>query len=1271
MSSGGYDPKAVENEIYAMWEAGGYFHAEPDPARKPFVITIPPPNVTGALHLGHALNNTLQDILIRRKRMQGYNACWLPGTDHAGIATQAVVEKRLREEQKLSRHEIGREGLVKKIWEWKEEYNTRILNQLRRMGCSCDWQRTRFTLDETCAKAVYETFFRFFKDGLIYRGLRLVNWDTQLQTAVADDEVYHETVRGHLWHIRYPVVKTCNGDVKTCKGDNVKTGSSGEAITFSRDHVFTPDEARAAIAAAASPDAKPGVDYLVVATTRPETMLADTAVAVHPDDERFKHLHNGQNARPTHYVMLPLMYRPIPVVADGMLVSKEFGTGCVKVTPGHDPNDFACYQRKVGQPDEIGIIDLLTPDGKINDAGRGSAFDYAGMKKEDARKKVVADLEALGLLEKVEPYETDIGHSDRSKTPIEPLRSEQWFVAMDKAGAPRLAEMAMEAVSDGRVKFFPERYAKSYLDWLGQKRDWCISRQLWWGHRIPVWRSTTESAVHDMDIGLTVFPMREWDRDGRIFTLWGGRCFDHTSIPLSFKGEAPGDGREAQFVICIRDPNDAEIIEALSEWGMEQDPDVLDTWFSSALWPHSTFGWPDTTGVVPTWSLRMSTEEHMAAEESAMLIGGALGFRCRVRRDNGEEFIVGGNEEGTYERWAEMVKSVPRDEPMTWYVELHSPSEFRMIEPAPGQENWTPPRTREVSAPEWLARLGFKQTTDLDYFYPTSVLSTAREIITLWVARMVMTGLYNVGRVPFQHVYIHAVIQDGHGRRMSKSAGNGVDPLDIIDAYGADALRFTLAQLATETQDIRIPVKPFQLPDGRTVNTSERFELGRNLVTKLWQAATGFVIPTCKDVRIEARPVEGVSSAPPNDSANSTGSGGKVWNRPMAGFSSAPSNTSGQSVGLGALGALHTSRPPADMPLFEKWIRVKLLACIREVDNRLDSYEFSAAVDAIRTFFWNDLCDWYIEEVKSHLRDAGASEEEKNDVKVTLLQVFDTVLCLFHPAIPFVTEAIWAEIGRAVPRHHELIWAADRETPNEAPKLIKMPWPSSGAGDHRPLAGSTLSNQAASSSKAATAVLETQSGKTQSEIEPTPSAALLASDAAWLAEVASQTDAEREVDSVLSVIRALREIRTSLNAIRSQAKQPALRTLPTAVVRCDAATAALLERGSAAIHRLGQVDAATFSADAAKPAQSLSKILTGIEVYVPIAGLADLDIERKRLTKERDELAGHLARLEGKLANEGFVAKAKPEVVEAERARLEELKAKQGAIERNLAELGG
>jgi valyl-tRNA synthetase len=418
-----YDPHDAQRRWYAFWLEKGYFHADPASEKPPYAIVIPPPNVTGALHLGHALNNTLQDILIRWRRMQGYDALWMPGTDHAGIATQAVVEKRLFDEEKKTRHDIGRDALVLRIWAWKDEYESRILSQLRLMGCSCDWERTRFTLDAQLARAVRTTFFRLFLADKIFRGKRLVNWDTHLRTAVADDEIEYEDVKGHLWTIKYPV-----------------SGSSGEALH--------------------------------VATTRPETMLGDTAVAVHPDDPRYAHL-IGKT------ITLPLMGREIPIIADAILVDPKFGTGCVKVTPAHDPNDYL-----TGLRHKLPMINLMNPDGTYNE----NAGPYAGLFGKQVRKRVVEDLEAQGLLEKVEPHANRVGISDRSKTTIEPYLSDQWFVRMDE-----LAENAMDAVRAGWVKIHPERYAKSYLDWLGEKRDWCISRQLWWGHRIPIWHCEAAS----------------------------------------------------------------------------------------------------------------------------------------------------------------------------------------------------------------------------------------------------------------------------------------------------------------------------------------------------------------------------------------------------------------------------------------------------------------------------------------------------------------------------------------------------------------------------------------------------------------------------------------------------------------------------------------------------------------------------------------------------------------------------------------------------------
>ncbi|WP_422930884.1 valine--tRNA ligase [Singulisphaera sp. PoT] len=734
-----YDPQAAQRRWYDFWLEKGYFHADPTSSKPPYTIVIPPPNVTGALHLGHALNNTIQDILIRWRRMQGFDALWMPGTDHAGIATQAVVERRLFEGEKKTRHDLGREALVKRIWDWKNEYEARILGQLRLMGCSCDWERTRFTLDPICARAVRTTFFRLFKDDLIYRGKRLVNWDTHLRTAVADDEIEYEDVQGHLWTIKYPVTGSADGEA------------------------------------------------LHVATTRPETMLGDTAVAVHPEDPRYKHL-IGRT------LTLPLAGREIPIIADAILVDPKFGTGCVKVTPAHDPNDY-----QTGLRHKLPMINLLNPDGTYN----SEAGDYEGLHTKVVRKRVIADLEAQGWLVKVEPHANRVGISDRSKTPIEPYLSDQWFVRMDT-----LAQSAMDAVTSERVKIHPERYAKSYLDWLGEKRDWCISRQLWWGHRIPIWHCP-DATEADLERAFS----------GRDDVVWR-------------KAEAGG------WLVCSESDLGEDALGAGLH--LEQDPDVLDTWFSSALWPHSTLGWPE-------------------------------------------------------------------------------------------------------------------ETPELAKYYPTSVLSTARDIITLWVARMVMFGLFNRDEIPFRDVFIHPVIQDGKGERMSKTKGNGIDPVDIIDLYGADALRFTLAISATETQDLRMPVDKAKLPDGREVNTSERFEQGRTFPNKFWNAA-----------RLVLMNLEGYEPAEVN---------------------------------------------PADLAVEDRWILSRLEETARLTTEHLEVFRFSEATKGLREFTWDDFCDWYLEFVKARLRDSAS----KPLAQRVLATVLDGLCRLLHPIMPFVTEQVWQALGSVAP----------------------------------------------------------------------------------------------------------------------------------------------------------------------------------------------------------------------------------------------------------------
>jgi valyl-tRNA synthetase len=810
-----YDPHEAQQRWLEFWDEHGYFHSRPDPDREPYCIVIPPPNVTGALHMGHALNNTLQDVLVRWRRMQGYNALWMPGTDHAGIGTQAVVERRLREEEGKTRHDLGREELIRRIWLWKDQYEARILRQLREIGCSCDWSRTRFTFDAVCARAVRHTFFNLFRDRLIFRGKRLVNWDTQLQTAVADDETYEETIQGGFWTFRYPL-----------KG-------SDSFIRFS--------------------------------TTRPETMLGDTGVAVHPNDERYKAL-IGKT------VTIPLLGREIPIIADPLLVDPTLGTGAVKVTPAHDPNDYACGQRH-----KLPMINILNPDGTINTNGG----PYAGLDRYVARERVTADMEKLGFFERREDREIPLKHSDRSKTPIEPYLSDQWFVNMTD-----LAQTAIDAVQDGRVQIFPPRYAKTYLDWLGEKRDWCISRQLWWGHRIPIWYVRCSESL-----------LRE---------KFGGR----KDIAWRL------DEENGQWLICaLEEDLSADLLGP--KYPLERDADVLDTWFSSALWPHSTLGWPGP----------------------------------------------------------------------------HLPDQ------PPGPQN-----------PEWQ---------QMKYYYPTNVLVTSRDIITLWVARMVITGLYNVGQVPFRHVYIHPKILDGFGETMSKSKGNGIDPLDIVERYGADALRYLMVHSATETQDSRMPVanvcphcgtlvpvksehmymrtrkvtcphckKPFrpggpwpandpELPTAK--QASEKFELGRNFANKLWNAARFLLL-----------------------------------------------NLEGYTPGAVRL---------EDLPIEDRWILSRLATTKEAVTEQFGGYHFSEAARTLYDFTWSEFCDWYVEMSKGRLRD----RDSRPLAQRVLVGVLDAILRLIQPVMPFVTESIWQALAES---------AFERGLPSPEPSAesaVIAPWPQSPA----------------------------------------------------------------------------------------------------------------------------------------------------------------------------------------------------------------------------------
>ncbi|MFM7038485.1 MAG: valine--tRNA ligase [Planctomycetaceae bacterium] len=824
-----YDASAAQTRWVQHWLSRGYCNADPDPARQPHTIMIPLPNVTGALHMGHCLNGTIQDLLTRWRRMQGRVALWMPGTDHAGIATQAVVERRMLEEEGKTRHDIGREALVQRIWKWKNEYEARILNQLKQIGSSCDWRRVRFTLDDVCSRAVRRTFFRMFCDGLVYRGKRLVNWDTYLQTAVADDEVFHEDVAGHFWTMNYPVVDS--------------TGNpTGERISFS--------------------------------TTRPETMLGDSAVCVHPADERYTSL-IGRT------VMIPVIGRIIPIIADPLLADRNLGTGAVKVTPAHDPNDYACGLRN-GLP----MINILNSNGTINENGG----EYCGLDRMEARKRVVARMEELGHLEKVEDRIIPLMHSDRSKTAIEPFLSDQWFIRMET-----LAQNAIDAVENGRVRFFPQRYAKTYIDWLAEKRDWCISRQLWWGHRIPVWA------------------IRAGNGSDKIAALnsFGGTLRTDGTIQLApeYHGRlaaqlAPGLAAGEELILCCVDADQDPIEQQLAAAGFEQDPDVLDTWFSSALWPHATLGWPD-------------------------------------RQHN-------------------------------------------------------PPMAD--SAPDPTAAAGENQV--LSFFYPGSVLVTSRDIITLWVARMVLTGLYNMGDVPFQHVYIHPKILDGMGQTMSKSKGNGVDPLELIEKYGTDAIRFTIASLCGETQDVRLPVG-YECPHCQAVTpqTKEHQEMkplgGPNPSIRCSKCKKSFQFPSPWFTPDTDAPVARIVSERFDYGRNFCN---KLWNACRFAF-------------LNLEGYSPQPVTPDELQVEDRWILSRLASAAREVTTLLDRYHFDQATKAVREFTWNEFCDWYLEMLKPRLR----NPESRGTAQRVLVFVVDSLLRLLHPFAPFITEEIWHTLNQLAP----------------------------------------------------------------------------------------------------------------------------------------------------------------------------------------------------------------------------------------------------------------
>ncbi|WP_195435675.1 valine--tRNA ligase [Enterococcus hirae] len=867
-----YNPQEVEAGRYEKWLEQDLFKPSGDQKAKPYSIVIPPPNVTGKLHLGHAWDTTLQDMLIRQKRMQGFDTLWLPGMDHAGIATQAKVEEKLRQ-QGISRYDLGREKFVDQVWEWKEEYASHIREQWAKMGLSLDYSRERFTLDDGLSEAVRKVFVTLYEKGLIYRGEYIINWDPQARTALSDIEVIHKEIEGAFYHMSYELAD--------------------------------------------------GSGVVEIATTRPETMLGDTAIAVHPEDERYQALIGKK-------VILPLVNKEIPIIAD-TYVDMEFGTGVVKITPAHDPNDF-----EVGNRHDLPRVNVMNENGTMNDL----AGKYAGMDRFEARKAIVSDLKEIGRLIKIEKMIHNVGHSERTGVVIEPRLSTQWFVKM----AP-LAEKAMKnQETDDAVEFFPPRFNQTFLRWMENVHDWVISRQLWWGHQIPAWY---HKETGEMYVGM----------------------------------EAP---------------------ENSEEW--VQDPDVLDTWFSSALWPFSTMGWPD--------------------ENSA----------------------------------------------------------------------------------------------DYQRYFPTSTLVTGYDIIFFWVSRMIFQSLEFTDRRPFENVLIHGLIRDEQGRKMSKSLGNGIDPMEVIEKYGADALRWFLSNGSAPGQDVRF--------------SYEKMDAAWNFINKIWNASR-FVIMNSEGMTVEDITLTG------------------------------------------------------EKTVADRWILTRLNETIAKVTELFDHFEFGEAGRQLYNFIWDDFCDWYIEMSKEVLY--GDDAVSKQTTQSILVHTLDQILRLLHPIMPFVTEEIWQHI------------------PHQGTSLVVADYP---------------------------------------VVHP---------------EFNDET-ASKGMEVLKELIRSVRNIRSEVNT-------PLSKPITLMIKINDPKIGQFLTENTSYIERFCNPEELTISSEIVAPDLAMSAVLTGAEIFLPLAGLINIEEEIKRLEKELAKWTDEVKRVQGKLGNERFVANAPEEVVEAERTKEKDYLEKQAAVTERIRSL--
>ena len=884
-----YQPSEVEARIYSQWEeAGAFACGQPDRLERgatPYCIVIPPPNVTGSLHMGHALNNTIQDILARFERMRGKDVLWQPGMDHAGIATQMVVERQLMETQQPDRRIMGREAFVKRVWQWKKESGGTIINQLKRLGASCDWSRERFTLDDGLSRAVVKVFVELYRDGLIYKDKRLVNWDPKLLTAISDLEVQQVETKGHLWHFKYPIKQP--GKKK----------------------------------------------YIVVATTRPETMLGDTAVAVHPDDKRWKN-YVGKTC------ILPLVGREIPIIADDY-ADPEQGSGAVKITPAHDFNDF-----EVGRRHDLELINIFDEHAVLNE---NAPEAYQGLDRYEARKRVVADLEKEGLVEKIDDHAHTVPYGDRSNEVIEPWLTDQWYV-----DAETLARPAIKAVEDGDTVFVPKNWDKTYFEWMRNIQPWCISRQLWWGHQIPAW----------------------YGPDGEIFV-----AFDEAEANALAKKHYGGATK------------------------LKRDEDVLDTWFSSALWPFSTLGWPD-------------------------------------------------------------------------------------------------------------------ETPELQRYYKTDVLVTGFDIIFFWVARMMMMGLHFMKEVPFHTVYIHALVRDEKGQKMSKTLGNVIDPLELADVYGADAVRFTLAAMAAQGRDIKL--------------STSRIEGYRNFATKLWNAARFAEMNEC------------VSAADFD--------AGQVR----------------QTV--------------------NRWIAGETERATEAVTQGIEAHRYNDAANALYHFVWHIFCDWYLELIKPLLNEGD--REAQSETRATAAWVFDQILILLHPFMPFITEELWARMAEHGLARHNM--------------LILSDWPA--------LDG--LQNEAA----------------------------------------------DAEIGWVMQLVTEVRSVRSEMNV-------PPGARIPLIIAGANDQTKKRATYHEDTIKRLARLDALRFDNDI--PHGAVQMILNEATIALPLEGVIDIAAECDRLNREIEKVGAEIQKLDTKLANEKFVARAPEHVVEEQRERKADAEATANKLRQALDRLEG